>query len=425
MELRSLKSVGFSHFSARSDGKIISHRRRVHGGNVTFDPNYATTVTLRAPNNSTGSPFVRICNDEGRRVVRSAAFLIATAYINNPENLTGVDFLDGDRFNLSPDNLKWVERTEKVTEGYRFTSLQGCRGEVLHRASPDHVDVLLVSERALLGMNKVIITCTVASVLERYVKHPYHPEIQDIGCWGIGPFPTSRGGGKMHHLYQRWMGMLIRCGKNQGYENVKISEEMLVYQEYCRIVTRLMKETNIESLDGFELDKDYKGHNRKLYSRETVVLAPKRINRFLKVGMSRHDLPPGICYSPARNEIKSSLNIPSKPWFAATDSIEETKKNINTILNFYITHKKEKANGLLLTWQKENPSVNLDNSIISTLSNFDIHFCDVTLPELGWGVIVDNDVYRLDEVSMARSMDALRAKGYFDLGRKKKLYTPN
>lgn len=96
-------------------------------------------------------------------------------------------------------------------------------------------------------------------------------------------------------VYRCWVNMLTRCHSkkfhlnNQTYIGVKVREEWLTFSNFktwwlCHHV------------DGFALDKDIVG-NGDIYSPETCLFIPQRINNFiLDHGEARGDLPIGVCY---------------------------------------------------------------------------------------------------------------------------------
>lgn len=54
---------------------------------------------------------VTLIDDNGRHVSQYVHRLVAKAFVPNPDNLPLVDCVDGDRFNVAPDNLEWMSHS--------------------------------------------------------------------------------------------------------------------------------------------------------------------------------------------------------------------------------------------------------------------------------------------------------------------------
>lgn len=112
------------------------------------------------------------------------------------------------------------------------------------------------------------------------VKNPYHKSVFGIGYVGIGKHKTSENG-ESSTIYRIWQRMLQRCydkryqERQQTYINCYVCEEWHNFQNFAEWC-----EENYYEIDGdrIELDKDILCKNNKIYSPETCVFVPKRIN---------------------------------------------------------------------------------------------------------------------------------------------------
>lgn len=110
------------------------------------------------------------------------------------------------------------------------------------------------------------------------IKDPYYPSVYGIAWLGEGKF-TARVGGKLTKSYQEWTGMLSRCYGTtkqhhwQSYRlNVEVCEEWLCFQDYAAWYER-------GCIEGWEVDKDVLCTSSKIYSPETCLFLPPRLNK--------------------------------------------------------------------------------------------------------------------------------------------------
>lgn len=62
------------------------------------------------------------------------------------------------------------------------------------------------------------------------------------------------------------------------YKDCTISEDWHNFQNFAFDIEALMREKGIDSLDGYEIDKDIKSKDVKIYSKETVSLVTQKEN---------------------------------------------------------------------------------------------------------------------------------------------------
>lgn len=112
------------------------------------------------------------------------------------------------------------------------------------------------------------------------VECPYEPRVYNIGYVGDGKYKTKING-KSTMAYEIWKGMLRRCydkkyhEKYPTYKDCEVCEEWLNFQNFAEWYRLNYYEVGNEKM---HLDKDilYKGN--KIYSPETCVFVPQRIN---------------------------------------------------------------------------------------------------------------------------------------------------
>ena len=102
---------------------------------------------------------------------------------------------------------------------------------------------------------------------------------------------------KPTRLYRLWASMLQRCSSAQykerrpSYKNCKMSDEFLSFDAFAEWA---VKQKNF-NMHGWQLDKDLYSVGDPVYSPETCVFLPARVNSLLvKGGVKSSGLPPGI-----------------------------------------------------------------------------------------------------------------------------------
>ena len=136
------------------------------------------------------------------------------------------------------------------------------------------------------------------------IKCSYEPRTLGVGYLGEGKYKT-RENGKVHKYYKIWHGMLTRCydpkfhEKRPTYDGCKVEDYLLNFQHMCEWL-----ENNYYEIPGEQmcLDKDILCKGNKIYSRETCIFVPKRINNlFTKRDNDRGDCPIGVTPNSAGN----------------------------------------------------------------------------------------------------------------------------
>lgn len=128
------------------------------------------------------------------------------------------------------------------------------------------------------------------NIVKGEVKDWLAPVVHGVACMGKGEYNSK------HPAYRKWKNMLARCysTSGQGLSGASVCKEWLNYQNFAK-----WYEEN--SVEGFELDKDLSGST--IYSPETCVFLPKKINQYLNPSLgSRTDLPIGVARTSVEGE---------------------------------------------------------------------------------------------------------------------------
>lgn len=160
--------------------------------------------------------------------------------------------------------------------------------------------------------NKAIIKTQYKHCQSGQVRNPYHPSVFGIGYTGQGKY-KPRIDNKDSEQYKEWHGLMQRGfdedfkKKHPTYKDVKVEEWLFDFQNYCK-----WREDNYYQVKGerMHLDKDILNKGNKIYSRETMIFVPQRINLlFTKSDANRGDFPIGVCYNKRNDKYIAQCKI--------------------------------------------------------------------------------------------------------------------
>ena len=129
------------------------------------------------------------------------------------------------------------------------------------------------------------------------IKCPYERRCYGKGYLGEGKYKMSENG-KNTYKYDIWHSMLTRCydpkyhEKESTYKGCRVEEFLLNFQHMGKWIDENYYEVPGERM---HLDKDILCKGNKVYSRETCIFVPQRINSlFTKCNKSRGKDPIGV-----------------------------------------------------------------------------------------------------------------------------------
>lgn len=131
------------------------------------------------------------------------------------------------------------------------------------------------------------------------VRNPYDKTVYSIGFIGVGSYKSSVKD-IINPQYNKWRAILQRCydekhhNKYPTYKGCKICEEWLNYQNFAQWYDENYYQVGNEKMC---IDKDILVKGNKIYSPETCIFVPERINNlFVKSNSIRGNLPIGVTY---------------------------------------------------------------------------------------------------------------------------------
>ena len=144
------------------------------------------------------------------------------------------------------------------------------------------------------------------------VKCPYEPRVYNIGYFGKGPYKAGSTG-NITKEYDTWHSMMSRCYdtklhiKYSAYKDCSVCDEWLNFQEYGKWFSKNYYEIPGEKMC---LDKDILIKGNKIYSPNTCVFVPEKINiLFTKHDTKRGNYPIGVIWHERDKVFEARCNI--------------------------------------------------------------------------------------------------------------------
>ena len=158
------------------------------------------------------------------------------------------------------------------------------------------------------------------------IKCPYEPRTFGIGYLGEGKYKAKENG-KHTDEYYIWHNMLKRCydlkyqEEHSTYKGCEVEDYLLNFQNMGEWIEENYYEVSGEIMC---LDKDILCKGNKVYSRETCIFVPQRINKlFTKSDRSRGKDPIGMYELPSGNYGVQCWDVNDKQIYLGTYSTKE------------------------------------------------------------------------------------------------------
>ena len=188
--------------------------------------------------------------------------------------------------------------------------------KIIRYGSWDDIDVQFLDDNYYVYHNT-----TYSNFKTGSIKNPYDNSVFGIGFVGDGKYLTRENGVNTIH-YNTWHDMLKRC-YNEGSK-----DKFPAYFGICKVCNHWLNMQNFsewfydkkyECGERLHIDKDILYVGNKIYSKDTCILVPQRINMLFMNKPNRFGLPSGI--SPMANG-RYSVKYNGK-LIGNTDSLEE------------------------------------------------------------------------------------------------------
>lgn len=153
--------------------------------------------------------------------------------------------------------------------------------------------------------------CRYSNFKRGKVKDVFLPVIADVACVGIDKVPAEdreKGG-----AYRVWIDMIRRCYSEIRYDKYKVYNDCSVCDEWlCYANFKKWYENNHYNVgnEAMCIDKDILVKGNKVYSPDTCVFVPQRINKlFLNSAKTRGKYPVGVSYHKMLKRFTAQLRI--------------------------------------------------------------------------------------------------------------------
>ena len=144
--------------------------------------------------------------------------------------------------------------------------------------------------------------------IEGKIKNLYALTIFGVAC--VGETNTIDKNSNVLPSYRCWYNMIQRCYntkhssyKSYGEKGVRVCEEWLCYKNFKKWYDHNIYQIEKERVC---LDKDILVRNNKMYSPETCIFVPERINLIFEMKDRKTNLPLGVCKN--GNKYMSRIN---------------------------------------------------------------------------------------------------------------------
>lgn len=143
------------------------------------------------------------------------------------------------------------------------------------------------------------------------VKSVYDKTVVGVGYEGYG-FYKAKINNKITNQYQTWRNMIVRCydekhhEKYPSYIGCEVSEEWHNFQNFAKWYDENYYEVDRNEM---QIEKDILVKGNKIYSPETCIFVPRKINNlFIKRANDRGKYPIGVYYDNCNKKFKAQCN---------------------------------------------------------------------------------------------------------------------
>lgn len=165
----------------------------------------------------------------------------------------------------------------KYNIGKIFKTNEGCKVEIIQNLKYPYKRIKFLDDYGY--------ECNVRydHISDGYINNPFHKSLYNIGYMGSGNYNSRTN----NRIYSIWSNMIYRCyneisfKKCPTYKTITVDEEWHNFQNFAEWYEENFPK-NIKGIK-FHLDKDLLqyGIENKIYSSETCIFLPQKINVFI------------------------------------------------------------------------------------------------------------------------------------------------
>lgn len=203
------------------------------------------------------------------------------------------------------------------------------------------------------------------------MKSPYSKSVANVGYLGVGAThktnPTA---------YRMWYNMIYRCyctrmdrRRDINYEDCEVDEKWHCFQNFNDWYNN--ESSLYKCNEKVCIDKDLLIKNNKIYSEDTCVLLPEKINIFLtKTSHTRGKYPIGVYYDKYKNKFIAQCCNP----FGDNKNEKRNLGSFNTSEEAFLAYKNTKEKYARMLADKYNGII--DTKAINALKNYKVEVND-------------------------------------------------
>ena len=169
---------------------------------------------------------------------------------------------------------------------------QGTMMKIVRYGSYDDIDIEFMDEFHYIKKHQLYTNFKTGGV-----KNPYDRTICGVGYIGVGKYKTGTNT-KHTEEYQNWTCMIRRCYDEKlkerysaYYGDCEVCEEWHNFQNFARWWNENIYRVGTERM---HLDKDILFDGNRMYSPNTCLISPQRINMMFMKKPNKYNLPNGI-----------------------------------------------------------------------------------------------------------------------------------
>lgn len=124
---------------------------------------------------------------------------------------------------------------------------------------------------------------------------------------GLNDFSPTKVNGVQIKSRQVWSDMLKRCYSERyqrekpTYKGCSVSDEWLKFSSFKEWF-------DLNYVDGYAIDKDILFPGNKVYSKETCVFIPRKLNQFITATSFHGEYPIGVSFNKCKGKFKASIS---------------------------------------------------------------------------------------------------------------------
>lgn len=193
------------------------------------------------------------------------------------------------------------------------------------------------------------------------IKNPFRPIKYDRGFFGVGSF-TSK-----DREYTLWNSMMTRAydekyHKNHvSYKKTKVKKDWFNYQTFAEDINSIYGfDFKDENGRYYHLDKDILSKGKKVYSKDTCLFIPSKINTFLNQNKTKEGgLPTGVKYRHQDGRYEARISIEGELIYLGSCLTIELARDL------YVKARNKRAKELAVFYKDK-----VDQRVIDMLENY-------------------------------------------------------